>query len=73
MPQFTHKFEFKINDIEITGEAEFDTDNTASYKTNNPLPRMNVEELGVFSDLFIYLKRVYDRFNGFNKIEIKKK
>lgn len=72
MADFTHSFEFKVDNVSIEGEVEFNTDGQTSYKTHEPLPKMTMEELAVFNDLFIYMKRVFNKFGDFDKIEVKK-
>ena len=69
---YTHTFIFQAGDKDIQGKLEFNIDGEASYKTNNPIEDLKLQEALLITELFNNLKRIFDKFGGITKIEIEK-
>lgn len=70
---YTHTFEIEAGGKTIHGEIEFNEDGTVSYKTDNPISNLTLEQAGKFNEMFKCCKDIYDTFGGVTKIEIVKK
>ena len=69
-PPYTHTFEFEIDDLEINGEIEFNTDGVMSYKTNEPIDGITLKKANRFHALLREFKNVFDCFGGIKKIKL---
>ena len=69
---FTHNFEIQLNDDNLEGEIEFDTDGQLSYKFEND-PTLGLTESEILNRLFATLKGLFDLNDSLIKVEINKK
>ena len=75
-PIFTHTLDFKLAEsgsLVIEGEAEFNVDGETTFNTTTPLPEMSLAQAKAFHRFLEELKNLFDAFEGFAKVEIKKK
>lgn len=66
---YTHTFEIKTNGTTIDGEAEFNTDGIASYKTEEPM-EVTVPQSERITAIFNEVQRLFESFGGLEKLEI---
>jgi len=71
---YTHKFKFKLNDIKIVGDCEFNLDGKASFQTDESLPNLTIDQLRSVEELFRTLRSLFVQFEGsLKKIEVNEK
>lgn len=73
MDPYTHKFIFNINDKEVKGECELNTDGLVSYditSTSKPMPAQTMKDFTEWMDL---MHRFYKTSGEIVQVQIKKK
>ena len=73
MTVYTHDFEFDFGDKKVEGEIEFNADGITSFKTDNPLDEMRIEEMRRINDLFRCATSLHRLFSQIDRIKIEKK
>lgn len=73
---YTHNFSFEVDSAGgqfIKGEVEFDTDGKVSFKIKDSSSPLQAETLSLFTNLFEYLKKIYDLTGGIVMIKVSNK
>lgn len=70
---YTHSFQFKMGNQDIEGEVEFNQDGILSYKTDNPIANLTLQQAEVLNRLFTQLKEVFNAYGSIIKIKVEKK
>ena len=72
MTIYTHEFKFKLGELELEGEMEFNTDGQASWLPDVPTP-LTVGQQECLTRFLSELKRMFDKFGSITKIKINEK
>lgn len=56
---YTHLFKFKVNGAFIEGEAEFNSDDKASFKMTKWSEPIPLDSIGQFEELMELIKKIY--------------